>query len=46
MEEGYIDTKNKNTKGTCIIRDTNIKESFSFEELLSEEEIEKLKSIL
>jgi hypothetical protein len=49
MEQDYIDTEaieNENKKGNYIIRDKNIKESFSFEELLSKEEIEKLKSIL
>lgn len=49
MEQDYIDTEiieNENKKGNYIIRDKNIKESFSLEELLDEKELEKLKSIL
>ena len=49
MEEDYIDIEiieSENKKGNYIIRDKNIKESFRFEELLSEKELEKLKLIL
>lgn len=49
MEEDYIDIEiieSENKIGNYIIRDKNIKESFSLEELLDEDEIEKLKSIL
>ena len=40
------ENKIKDNKGNYKIIDKNIKESFSFEELLSEKELEKLKSIL
>ena len=49
MEEDYIDKEVieiENKKGNYIIRDKNIKESFSLEELLGEDELEKLKLIL
>ena len=50
MEEDYIDidfeVKDKNIKKNYIIRDRDIKESFSLEELLDENELEKLKLIL
>ena len=50
MEEDYIDidfeVKDKNIKKNYIIRDRDIKESFSLEELLGEDELEKLKLIL
>lgn len=50
MEEDYIDIdfeiKDKNIKKNYIIRDRDIKESFSLEELLDENELEKLKLIL
>lgn len=49
MEQDYTDTElieNDNIKGNYIIRDKNIQESFRLEELLSKDELEKLKSIL
>ena len=46
MEQDYIDIEVENKKGNYIIRDKNIKESFSLEELLDEDELEKLKSLL
>lgn len=49
MEQDYIDTEiieSENKKGNYIIRDKNIKESFSLGELLDEDELEKLKSLL
>ena len=41
-----IENKIEDNKGNYKIIDKNIKESFSFEELLSEKELEKLKGII
>ena len=41
-----FENKIENNKGNYKIINRNIKESFSFEELLSEKELEKLKGII
>ena len=41
-----FENKAENNKGNYKIINRNIKESFSFEELLSEKELEKLKGII